>query len=78
MVMPELKCFSISCHIPGFGFRKGSSSSVPALPDLPFFPALPDLPVPQAIKTCMDKNWILRSGSNTVVTMNGDNKSCWN
>jgi len=38
MEMPELKCFSITCHIPGLGLRKGSST-------LPSYP--------QAIKTCM-------------------------
>lgn len=38
MEMPELKCFSIICHIPGLGLRKGSST-------------LPSNP--QAIKTCM-------------------------
>lgn len=52
MVMPELKYCSISCHIPGFGFRKGSSSLVTALPDLP---------IPQAIKTCKYTIWLFRS-----------------
>lgn len=41
MAMPELKCCSIRCHIPGLGLRKGSSSFLSALPDL--------LPTPQAI-----------------------------
>ena len=41
--MPELKCFSIMCHIPELGLRKGSSALPPALP------------TPQAIKTCTHK-----------------------
>ena len=40
MEMPELKCFSITCHIPGLGLRKGSAAW------------LEDSPNPQAIKTC--------------------------
>lgn len=39
--MPELKYFSIICHIPGLGLRKGSS-------------ALP-LAIPHATKTCINK-----------------------
>lgn len=42
--MPELKCQSIRCHIPGLGFLKGSS----------VWP--PDLPIPQAMKTCTRMN----------------------
>jgi len=50
MTMPELKCCSIRCHIPGLGLRKASS----------FVLTAPDLrPTPQAIKTCTDKIQIL-------------------